>query len=171
MRISILLAASLVLSMPALALAQPHGQEHTGHSHANHAVRSVAHSHEIAKASGLTAAFHFSAPAKPVYTCPMHPDVTAEKAGTCPKCKMRLEKQTHHVAVQLTGANKKPLQGATVRLVFKDQHGLLQGLNLKGNGYYEGAFHLMPGKQTATAFVKPAGAKEAVALTVPYEVK
>ena len=28
-----------------------------------------------------------------VYTCPMHPEVTSDKAGTCPKCNMDLEKK------------------------------------------------------------------------------
>lgn len=27
-----------------------------------------------------------------VYTCPMHPEVTSDKPGTCPKCGMNLEK-------------------------------------------------------------------------------
>ena len=26
-----------------------------------------------------------------VYACPMHPEVTSEKPGTCPTCKMKLE--------------------------------------------------------------------------------
>jgi hypothetical protein len=28
---------------------------------------------------------------KAVYSCPMHPEVTSDKAGTCPKCGMNLE--------------------------------------------------------------------------------
>ena len=30
-------------------------------------------------------------PVKAVYTCPMHPEVTSDKPGSCPKCKMDLE--------------------------------------------------------------------------------
>jgi multidrug efflux pump subunit AcrA (membrane-fusion protein) len=29
-------------------------------------------------------------PAKVVYTCPMHPEVTSDKPGKCPKCGMDL---------------------------------------------------------------------------------
>jgi hypothetical protein len=28
------------------------------------------------------------------YQCPMHPEVTSDKPGTCPKCGMDLEKKT-----------------------------------------------------------------------------
>jgi Cu+-exporting ATPase len=31
-----------------------------------------------------------SQPAK-VYTCPMHPEVTSDKPGKCPKCGMKLQ--------------------------------------------------------------------------------
>ncbi|GEO04997.1 hypothetical protein AAE02nite_26610 [Adhaeribacter aerolatus] len=27
-----------------------------------------------------------------LYTCPMHPEVTSDKPGKCPECKMNLEK-------------------------------------------------------------------------------
>jgi hypothetical protein len=30
---------------------------------------------------------------KVVYTCPMHPEVTSDKPGSCPKCGMDLVKQ------------------------------------------------------------------------------
>ena len=29
--------------------------------------------------------------ATPIYVCPMHPEVTSEKPGVCPKCSMKLE--------------------------------------------------------------------------------
>lgn len=29
---------------------------------------------------------------KETYSCPMHPEVTSDKPGTCPKCGMDLEK-------------------------------------------------------------------------------
>jgi heavy metal-binding protein len=32
-------------------------------------------------------------PAEFQYVCPMHPDVTSKKPGTCRKCKMKLEKK------------------------------------------------------------------------------
>lgn len=31
--------------------------------------------------------------ASAAYTCPMHPEVTSDKPGTCPKCKMDLVKK------------------------------------------------------------------------------
>lgn len=35
---------------------------------------------------------HHQAADKASYTCPMHPEVTSEKPGRCPKCKMYLVK-------------------------------------------------------------------------------
>ena len=162
-----LLAAALLLTTPSAALAAS-GHEH----HAGHAAQPVVHTHKVAKASSLQATFHFNAPTKAAYTCPMHPEVTSEKPGTCQKCGgMKLVKQTHHIAVQLVDGNKKPVQGAMVRLTIKDARGMLQGLNLQGNGYYEGAFHLAPGAHKLTAFVKLKNAAKAVELSVPYQVK
>src|ERR1035437_7966681 len=34
------------------------------------------------------------APAKPIYTCPMHPEVQQDHPGNCPKCGMTLELKT-----------------------------------------------------------------------------
>jgi len=38
------------------------------------------------------------APAKAVYSCPMHPEVVSNKPGICPKCNMKLELRTHQKA-------------------------------------------------------------------------
>jgi len=38
---------------------------------------------------------HAAPPKKPLkfhYVCPMHEDITSQKRGTCPKCKMKLVK-------------------------------------------------------------------------------
>ena len=170
MRVSLLLASALLLATPAAASAQAH------HGHGDHgasaAAKPVAHSHQKVAAGALNATFHFQAPTKAAFTCAMHPEVVSAKPGTCAKCGgMTLVKQTHHIAVQVTDAAGKPVQGALVRLVTKDAKGLVQGLNLKGNGYYEGTFHLRPGSVKLTAFVKPQHAAKAVELAVPYVVK
>ena len=36
---------------------------------------------------------HPSKPLKFRYVCPMHEDITSQKRGTCPKCKMKLVKK------------------------------------------------------------------------------
>jgi hypothetical protein len=43
-------------------------------------------------------------PAKAVYTCPMHPEVTLDKPGKCPKCGMNLVKKVQ--AVKIVPKNK-----------------------------------------------------------------
>lgn len=170
MRIQILVAAALFLAAPSAALAAS-GNDHHQHK-SNGKGQAVEHSHNTIKAKGLEATFHFQAPGKAGYTCPMHPDVVSDKPSTCHKCGgMKLVKQSHHIAVQLFDANKKPVQGALVRLTVKDAHGMIQGLNLKGNGYYEGNFALTPGANKLTAYVKQKNATQAVELSVPYEVK
>lgn len=36
---------------------------------------------------------HSKKPVQFHYVCPMHEDVTSKKEGTCPKCKMKLERK------------------------------------------------------------------------------
>jgi hypothetical protein len=165
MRSLVTLAVALLLAAPTAALAEAGHEHHPGGAHA------VEHSHQTAKAGGLEATFHFNAPNQALYTCPMHPDVTSGKPGTCPKCKMKLEKQTHRIGVQLVDAKKQPVKGAKVRLVIKDAHGMSQGLGLVGDGYYEGAFKLSPGKHDLTATVTRPGSASAVELKTTYVVK
>jgi len=60
-------------------------QDHTGHGdHAAHGEGAghAGHGHHAAKAS------HSAHPAQ--YTCPMHPEVISDQAGSCPKCGMHL---------------------------------------------------------------------------------
>lgn len=166
MRLHLLVVAGILLASPA-ALAAPAMEAMHHHGPHGH----VAHSHQQARVADLVGTFHFNAPAKAVYTCPMHPDVTSEKPGACTQCGMTMQKQTHHVALQLFDTHKKPVQGALVRLTIKDAHGMVQGLTLKGDGYYEGDFHLMPGKQLLTAYVKRPSDKQAVELKTTYQVK
>ncbi len=65
------LGAVSVLTAPPTLACGPSGGGCTGHpSHAHAAAASAA---------------------KVTYTCPMHPEVTSDKPGTCPKCGMFLE--------------------------------------------------------------------------------
>ena len=161
MRLASTLIALSALALPSQALAAPHAHAPAGH---------VEHSHATAKAKGLTGVFHFNAVAKPLYTCEMHPEVASAKPGKCPKCKMALTPQSHHLAVQLKDAQGAPVTDALVRLTLTSASGMRQGLTLKGAGYYEGAFALSAGQYTVTAFVKPKRG-ETVALAVPYTAR
>jgi membrane fusion protein, copper/silver efflux system len=46
-----------------------------------------------------TATMLFAAQEKASYTCPMHPDVVADKPGKCPKCGMDLVAKNQEPAV------------------------------------------------------------------------
>jgi hypothetical protein len=52
--------------------------------------------HPIAKAKSTRAR---GAP-KTVYSCPMHPDVTSDAPGLCPKCSMKLEPKTQGAEIR-----------------------------------------------------------------------
>lgn len=43
--------------------------------------------------TGSTAGSNTTAQAKEIYYCPMHPDYTSDKPGTCPECGMTLVKK------------------------------------------------------------------------------
>jgi hypothetical protein len=65
----------------------PHAHhEHCDHGHAGHSGAAMGHAADGAAASA-------EAPADGTYACPMHPEVTSNAPGTCPKCKMKLEPQ------------------------------------------------------------------------------
>lgn len=49
----------------------------------------------VAQSQTLTAQQQPSA--RTIYTCPMHPEIKSKKRGTCPKCKMKLVRQTASV--------------------------------------------------------------------------
>lgn len=169
MRFSYLLVTAVSLAV--LGCAPEREAKNTETNHADHPVAAVGHSqHEVSK-DGVRAIFHVNAPSQAAYTCPMHPEVVSERPGTCPQCKMDLALQTHQVALELKDQDGKPVKGPMVRLTVKDANNMVQGLNLKAEGTYQGAFHLMPGSQQMTAFVKPEGRAQAIELSVPYEVK
>ena len=60
----------------------------SGHSHGAGTYRHVDAGRDAAEPQ-----HHDHADAAAVYTCPMHPDVTSDKPGTCPKCGMNLERR------------------------------------------------------------------------------
>ena len=162
---STLLAVLLVLGAAPAALAQHH--DHAEHQH-RATTKPAAPIHTTATAKGVTATFHLQAPEAARYTCPMHPEVETAHAGACPTCKMALVKQTHTVTVSLANAaSRRAISGAKVRLAIEDGQGLRQELRLKGraDGTYEGAVHLMPGKQALHAHVTGHGASVAIVST------
>lgn len=160
---SIILSALLLLSAAPAALAQHQG--HADHQAAG-ASRAGAPIHKVVTAKGVAATFHLQAPAAARYTCSMHPEVSAERPGSCPTCKMTLAKQTHRLELTLAdAASKRPISGAKVHLAIVDGQGMRQALQLGGKGPYVGAFYLAPGKQTLQAQVTGGGAAGAVVST------
>ena len=57
----------------------------------------------VVKASQKERSAHPKKPAEFHFVCPMHENVTSKKAGTCPKCKMKLVKKP--VKEPSTGSN------------------------------------------------------------------
>lgn len=55
-----------------------------------------------------------------VYSCPMHPEVTSKKKGTCPKCKMDLRPVAKKEAVTETTPVAEPEAGAGQKLNIPD---------------------------------------------------
>ncbi len=50
--------------------------------------------HDMHTMPGMSDDAHGSADALTVYTCPMHPDIRADRPGNCPKCGMTLTPTT-----------------------------------------------------------------------------
>lgn len=94
---SIILSALLLLSAAPAALAQHQG--HADHQAAG-ASRAGAPIHKGASAKGIAATVQRQAPAAARYTCSMHPEVSADRPGRCPTCKMTLVKQTKRIDVK-----------------------------------------------------------------------
>ena len=68
-----------------------HGADGAGHSehgagHAYHGASATTHPHATEGASGKPQAL-------PLYACPMHAKVVADKPGRCPECRMNLVKK------------------------------------------------------------------------------
>lgn len=166
------LAAVVAVGGATAVYAADHGHgAHGAHGAPGANASKVEHTHQEVRAGNLMTTFHFNTPEKAVYACSMHPEVTSEKPGKCPTCKMNLSKQTHLLALALMDTAKKPVMDAKVHLVVKDAHGMTQQLMLKPAGnYHSGAFVLMPGQTTLVAHVTR-GAAKPVEVKTTYMVK
>ena len=54
---------------------------------------STVYSVPVVSAAQKEGSAHPEKPLKFRYVCPMHEDITSQKRGTCPKCKMKLVKK------------------------------------------------------------------------------
>ena len=54
---------------------------------------STVYSVAVVSAAQKERSAHPKKPTKFHYVCPMHEDITSQKRGTCPKCKMKLVKK------------------------------------------------------------------------------
>jgi hypothetical protein len=155
-RFAPILILLLAFATPAIA--------HETHDHVG-----VAHTHQTVVVGDYTAVFHFNAPAHPVYTCPMHPNVTSSRPfATCPQCKMTLEMQNLGIGVALGGAAGKPLNDARMRLEIVNKSGLVQKLDLTFDEIYQGALHLAKGPYDIKAIAIARGVDDPIVFTTTY---
>ena len=54
--------------------------------------------------------------AKPVYACPMHPEVTSKKRGKCPKCKMDLVRRATPAPAETRSPSVESSSGKTLNI-------------------------------------------------------
>jgi hypothetical protein len=75
-----------LLNVPPPPVPEAAHQTHAGHGMPSHA-------EHMQQGATTTVTAHATTRSAAVYTCPHHPEVTSDKPGTCPKCKMKLVKK------------------------------------------------------------------------------
>jgi rubrerythrin len=80
-----------VVVVAILAAVPLSAQQMSGHQHKSDA-----------KKAATSAVADSSTVSRSVYVCPMHPEVTSEKPGKCPKCKMALVKKAKETEEKAT---------------------------------------------------------------------
>lgn len=116
---------------------------------------------------GLTADFRITAPQHPLYTCPMHPQVTSAKPGAdkqTASCGMALVRQNVALHVQVKNATGVAIAYPSIRLVVKNTYGTVATTALKGGAT---SLYLRPGSYTLTAVLSLQG-HQPVTFTIPY---